>query len=209
MKERAIATVILAAMASACSHTVTVEAPRLGPVVEMADFGVVVVYDSTLRNHRCSASKGYIADEWEISLGAASIATFTPIFSAMFAHVIVLAPGDAMPADDAFVINLSLQSYTGCDVVWPITGSTVSIAYSATVMRGSDTVVDDWTGTGRVSGDEVDMSSANPFGGIEEVYLEKITSLAIRKAAADFLRKFEDDEQIRAWKAAAVTAVRE
>jgi len=186
---------------SSCAHTVPVEALALSPVIEQAPIAVTVVYDDALRDFRCTASKGYIADEWLIELGPASVATFTPVFHAMFADIRVL-PAGAAATGDRYVVTLSLDEYTGCDVAWPIIGSPVAIAYSARLTRGADMLLEAWTGSGESLADDI-ITDESPAMNID-TYLARLTTLAIRRAVADFLWKFEEDERVLAWKSAAI-----
>lgn len=191
-------------LVSSCSHTVIVEAPTVIPVVETANIKVVVVYNEALRNFHCTASQGYIAEEWPITLGPASMTTFTSIFSSMFEDVVFLPTGAELPVgDDIYVIRLSLESYTGCDVSWPIIGSPVAITYSADIMRGPEKVMEAWTGHGEGTAEEIVARQGSTMS--IEAYLARITTLAIRRAAADFLWKFEEDERVLAWKSAATS----
>lgn len=204
MKTRLTVFAFVCVLVSSCSHTVIVEAPTVIPVVETANINVAVVYNETLRNFHCTASQGYIADEWLINLGPASMATFTTIFSSMFEDVAFLRAGAETPVgDDIYIIRLSLESYTGCDVSWPIIGSPVAITYSADVMRGSEKVMEAWTGYGEVTAEEIVARHGSTLN--IETYLAWITTLAIRRAAADFLWKFEEDERVLAWKSAATS----
>lgn len=207
MKMRVTVFAFVCTLVSSCAHTVTVEAPAVIPVVEKANLEVAVVYDEGLRDYSCTASKGYIADEWLIALGSASMATFTTMFSSMFADAVFLPAGAETPiGDDRYVIRLSLESYTGCGVAWPIIGSSVAIAYSADVMRGSEKVLGKWMGYGETAAQEIEVSQ----GGAMDItaYLAQMTTLAIRKAAADFVWKFEEDERVLAWKSAAISHAR-
>lgn len=191
-------------LVSSCSHTVIVEAPTVIPVVETANIKVAVVYDEALRNFHCTASQGYIAEEWPIKLGPASMATFATLFASMFEDVVILPAGAETPVgDDIYVIRLSLESYTGCDVSWPIIGSPVAVTYSADVMRGPDKVIKAWTGYGEGTAEEIVARQGSTMN-IDD-YLARITTLAIRRAAADFLWKFEEDERVLAWKSTATS----
>jgi len=188
---------------SSCAHTVSVEAPELIPVVEQAPLAVTVVYDKSLRNFRCTISKGYIAEEWLIDLGPANVAAFTSAFQAMFADVRVLPEGaSAAAADGRYVIRVSLVNYTGCDIAWPIIGSPVAITYSAEVMHGAETVLDVWTASGDSTAEDAAFEVLSKNDG---AYLARLTALAVRRAVAEFVWKFEEDERVLAWKTAAVS----
>lgn len=204
MTTRLTAFAFVCVLVSSCSHTVIVEAPTVTPVVEAVNIKVAVIYNEALRNFHCTASQGYIAEEWPIKLGPASMVTFTTIFSSMFEDVVFLPTGAEAPVgDDTYVIRLSLESYTGCDVSWPIIGSPVAVTYSAEVLRGPDKVMEAWTGYGEGTAEEIVARHGSTIN-IED-YLASITTLAIRRAAADFLWKFEEDERVLAWKSAATS----
>lgn len=211
MRQPPIAFACLCILASSCARTVTVEPPRVSPVVERVPLKMAAVYDEALRNYRCTASRGYIAEKWTVVLGPASVATFTPLFSAMFEDVVVVpAGGTPSMHDGRYVIRLSLAAYSGCDAPWPIAGSSVDITYSADVVRGSEKVLSGWTGHGQATAQ--DYAAAPPIGAsldVEGNYLKRLTMLAIRRAAADFLWKFEEDERVRAWKSAAIANARD
>ncbi len=203
MKRRITLLTSVCIFASACAYTVPVEAPTLIPVIQKAPIKIAVLFDESLRNYHCTASKGYIAEEWPIALGSVSMATFTPIFSAMFTDVVVVPEGAGPHLDEArHVIKLSLEDFTGCDVAWPILGSSVSITYSADVMLGSAKVLEAWTGHGEGTAQDIPDERS---GTGEREYLGRLTSLAIRRAVGEFLWKFEEDERVLAWKYAAIS----
>jgi hypothetical protein len=209
LKQRITAFALICGLVSSCAHTVRVEAPTANPVVEKTTIKVAVVYDEALRNHRCTVSKGYIADEWSIALGSASMATFTPIFLSMFEDVVILPAGAETPMDDSrYVIGLSLEEYTGCDAAWPIVGSSVAITYSADVTHGSAKVLEAWSGFGEATVQDIEDPEGSASLDVEGKYLARMTTLAIRKAAADFVWNFEEDERVRAWKSAAMSDAR-
>jgi len=205
MKAKVTQLILVCVFSLSCAHRVPLEAPVLTPVVEKARMRVAIVYEDSLRNFYCTASKGYIAEEWRIELGSISVAAFTPVFSAMFMDVVVVPVSAAPPGfSERYLIKLSLENFTGCDVAWPIFGSSVAITYSADVMLGSEMVLSAWTGSGESTAQ--DVSSGGSGTTIDEqAYLARLTTLAIRRAVADFLWKFEEDERVLAWKSAAVS----
>lgn len=204
MKRRITLFTFVCIFASSCAYTVPVEAPMLIPVIQKAPIRIAVLYDESLRNHLCTASKGYIAEKWPIALGSVSMATFTPIFSAMFTDVVVVPEGAGTRMDETrYIIKLSLEDFTGCDVAWPIFGSSVSITYSADVMLGSAKVLEEWTGNGEGTAQDI---IDERIGTGEGEYLGRLTTLAIRRAVGEFLWKFEEDELVLAWKYAAISA---
>lgn len=197
-------------LASGCAEEVRLDALEVSPVVEKAPIKVAVIYDRALRNHHCSASKGYIAEEWIIALGPPSMEAFTPIFSSMFEDVVILNAGEERQVkDDRYIIRLSLQEYTGCDVSWPIIGGSVEIAYSAEVMYRSEKVLGGWTGHGQATAQDYYAAPGKSSLGIEGHYLARTTQIAIRNAVGDFLWKFEEDERVLAWKSAALSEERD
>jgi len=207
---RTPAVAFLCMLASGCVEEVRLEELDVSPVVEKAPLKVAVIYDQTLRNHHCSACKGYIAAEWMIALGPPSIKAFTPIFSSMFDDVVILNTGEERQVgEDRYIIRLSLQDYTGCDVSWPIVGSSVEVAYSADVTRRSEKVLSNWTGQGQATAQDYYASPGKGSLDIEGQYLARTTEIAVRKAVGDFLWKFEEDERVRAWVSAALAEERD
>lgn len=185
---------------SSCAHTVDIMAPNVIPVIAPSSLRVVVVYDSSIVDHHCIASKGYIADEWVIELGPATIAAFTPAFSAIFSHVeFVQTDRDVRTHADTNIIRLSLDSYTGCEATWPIVDQPIAIVYSADIYRGSDKVLSDWTGAGIAAPEDLVINHTSARD--EANYLGYMTTLAIRRALAEILWKFEENEEVLAWKA--------
>jgi len=93
-----LAILALSLLISACSYTVPLQSP-LGqvPLVEKAPISVAIHYAEELRNHKCTVSKGYIAESWPLELGPPSIEMFGRIFSALFDKVI--------PPDSGFKIQ--------------------------------------------------------------------------------------------------------
>ncbi len=198
---------------TACAETVRPKVDVPTPVVGKAPLRVAVAFDDSLANHRCVVSKGYIAADWTIEIGPPSMAAFTKALAAVFERATVLPAAQAGEAAiDQPVIRISLDAFSGCDASWPIIGSSVEVAYFAKVMRGSVIVLDDWTGRGRAS--QADLEAYSLPGGplttsIEGHYLARLTEIAIRKAVADFVAKFEDDPRVVAWKNAAMAEARD
>jgi hypothetical protein len=191
-------TVILALslLIAACSSTVPLRSP-LGqaPLVEQVPISVAIRYAEDLRNHKCTVSKGYIAAAWVIELGPPSIEMFDRAFSALFKKVIPLGSGVKVQAaaEQYPMIEVRLLDFDGCEASWPIFGSNIEVAYEATLYGNDGTLIARWQGRGRAG------KEACAICGVETGYLSAVTSLAMRRAAADFIINLEQDPSIRVW----------
>ena len=191
---------------SACSTTsnVPLDSPlRQPPAVERLPGSIAILYAENLRHHRCIAGKGYIAASWIVELGPPSIGMFDRIFSALFENPVTLQANAAsrIPANSKGVIEVSLLNFDGCDARWPVVGSKIEVAYQATLRAKDGSVIARWEGHGRAGPtDNLDgYTETVPFGEVETRYLGAVTSLAMRRAAADFVINFERDQSLRAW----------
>lgn len=176
----------------ACSYVVNVQPPILQPpAVEKKPLTVGVLYSEALINQKCSVSKGYIAESWEIEIGPSSIKMFDLILEALFENVVKI---DSMTS--AFnkglknVIEIRLKNYNGCEVGWPIFGSTIVVEYEAKFYKIDTTPITSWEGKGLSKPGDSHGSCGNvgpPYSFFEKEYLATTTCIAMRMAAADFI----------------------
>lgn len=191
---------------SACSTTsnVPLSSPlKQPPAVEKQPGSIAIVYAENLRHHQCIAGRGYIAASWTIELGPPSIGMFDQIFSALFENPGTLQADAAsqIPANSKGVIEVSLLKYDGCEVSWPIVGQKIEVAYQAILRARDGEVIARWEGRGRAGPtDNLEgYKETIPWVGVETRYLGALTSLAMRRAAADFVINVERDQRLRAW----------
>jgi hypothetical protein len=203
---RHLAIAMLAMLLPACSsmNLVPIRAPlSQPPLVEKLQIPVVVQYSEDLQNHTCLVDKGYILETWAIALGPPSIDMFNLIFSALFEKAMPInLDSDAMASiRPRHIIELRLSMFDGCEASWPILGTSVEIAYEATLHDVEGGIITRWEGRGKAGpGDTLEnYMRANSTIGIETVYLSNVISLAMRNAAADFIINFDKDVKIRAW----------
>ena len=190
----------------ACSTTsnVPLSSPlKQPPAVETLPGSIAIRYAENLRHHRCIAGKGYLAASWTIELGPPSIGMFDRIFSALFENPVTLQADTAfrMPANSKGVIEVGLLNFDGCEVTGPIGRQKITVAYQATLRARDGSVIARWEGRGSAGpADNLEgYTEKIPFGEIETRYLGAVTSLAMRRAAADFVINFERDQSLRAW----------
>jgi hypothetical protein len=190
---------------AACSGTVPVRSPLAQPpLVERAPMTVAIRYAEDLRHHKCLVHKGYIAETWTIELGQPSMDMFKRIFSALFDKTFTVGPGlNGQSAErQAPLIEVRLLDYDGCEASWPIVGTAnIGVAYEATLRDKGGAQIARWQGRGRAGA--ADYAAGTPDSGtglgVEALYLSTVTRLAMRKAAADFIIRYEQDPGIRAW----------
>lgn len=182
---------------SGCGAPPPLQPPEVLPLVEAAPVAITLRYAEDLRNHHCTGDKGYIAYSWSFALGPPSIEMFDPIFESLFVEV-----GDGSGAgagDKRDVVELALTAFTGCQASWPIIGtSVVEIAYEAVVRSPEGAELTRWSGRGR-AGPGDDLGDPSLTGDPEASHLNALTSIAMRKAVADFVVAFETDPAVRAW----------
>jgi len=203
---RSLAGLLTILLLSACSATsiVPLGSPlRQPPAVEKLPGSLAILYAEDLRHHQCIAGKGYVAASWTIELGPPSIGMFDRIFSAFFENPVTLQPDadSRMSANSKGVIEVGLLQYDGCEVTGPIGRQKITVAYQATLRARDNTVIAQWEGRGRAGpADNLEgYKDKVPFLDVETRYLGAVTSLAMRRAAADFVINFERDQRLRAW----------
>lgn len=203
---RLLAGLLAIVLLSACSTTsnVPLSSPlKLPPAVETLPGSIAILYAENLRHHQCIAGKGYIAASWTIELGPSSIGMFDQIFSAFFENPVTLQADAAsqIPANSKGVIEVGLLKFDGCEVTGPIGRQKITVAYQATLRARDGEVVARWEGHGRAGpADNLEgYTEKIPFGEVETRYLGAVTSLAMRRAAADFVVNFERDQRLRTW----------
>lgn len=202
---RMLAGLLALVLLSACSTTnnVPLSSPlKQPPAVETLPGSMAIRYAENLRHHRCIAGKGYIAASWIVELGPPSIGMFDRIFSAFFENPVLQADAASqIPANPKGVIEVSLLKYDGCEVTGPIGSQTIGVVYQASLRARDGGVIARWEGHGRAGpADNLEgYEEKIRFGEVETRYLGAVTSLAMRRAAADFVINFERDQRLRAW----------
>ena len=189
---------VLGLLLAGCSSTVSIQPNTPSPVVEPVPVSVGVYYADALRNHTCTGGKGYIAFEWTVGMGPPSIAMFDRLFAAMFreAETVDTSPGATPAPGLRDVIEVRLTEFNGCDARWPIIGiTTVRVAYEAILWSAQGRELTRWQGRGQ-AGPRDPLDGYRPSG--EAAYLAALTSLAMRKAATDFVLNFEGNSKVQA-----------
>jgi len=99
------------------------------------------------------------------------------------------------------LIEVSLLSFDGCEARWPIVGAAIEVAYQATLFAKNGAAIASWEGHGRAGpSDNLEgYKEPVPLLQAETRYLGAVTSLAMRRAAADFVINFERGLRLRAW----------
>ncbi len=183
---------LLITVAPGCSGTGTpaVEPPILKPVIEPAPVSVAVYYSEDLRDHRCTG-------DWTFAMGPPSIEMFDVLFTALFADVQTRDTGPTIttPGDQRDVIELHLSHFTGCQASAP---NVIDIAYEAIVWSVEGEKKAQWKGWGSAGRkDDLGRYSASPPS--KMTHLAALTSVAMRRAAADFVVNFQKNPAVRSW----------
>lgn len=199
----ALLALLLSFIIVGCGGTVSIEPAIVRPVVDPAPVSVGIYYSEDLRDHKCTGDKGYIAYSWTFTLGPPSIEMFDVIFAALFRDVETRDTGPKItsPGDQRDIIELHLSEFTGCQASWPILGTTViDIAYEAIVRSDEGEELARWKGRGRAGpGDDLGGYSGSGWEPGLSSHLNALASVAMRKAAADFVVNFENDPAVRTW----------
>lgn len=182
---------------AACSGNPTIEQDIPTPVVDPAPVAIGVYYPDSLRNHKCTGGKGYIAYDWTFELGPPSIAMYDKLLGAMFmsTRMVDAEPGAGQARRDYDVIEIRLTDFDGCDVSWPVFGASVSIGYEAVLWSPDGKEMTRWNARGAAGPADPlpdDMDSV-----VEARYLAALTSIAMRKAATDFVLNYENDPVVK------------
>ncbi len=195
---RAATAWVLGLLLAGCSSTLSIQPNTPAPVVEPVPVSVGVYYADALRNHTCTGGKGYIAFDWTVAMGPPSIAMFDRLFAAMFrkAETVNTRPGATPAPEPRDVIEVRLTEFNGCDARWPIIGTTtIRVAYEAILWSAQGRELARWQGRGQ-AGPRDPLDDYRPSG--EAAYLAALTSLAMRKAATDFVLNFEGNSVVQA-----------
>ena len=173
------------------------------PLIEKSPIAVDIIYSEDLQNHKCIIGNGYIAETWTIALGPPSIDMFNLIFNALFEKVLVVGNNADTLASDGpkSIIEVGLLMLDGCNASWPIVGASIGVAYEATLRNSEGVEIARWKGQGKAGPDDYIERYAGAASAIEvEIhYLTAVTSIAMRKAAADFIINFDKNPRIRSW----------
>ena len=179
------------------------------PVVEPVPVLVGVYYADALRNHGCTGGKDTFDFGWTVAMGPPSIAMFDGLFAAMFHEIetVDTRPGATPTPRD--VIEVRLTEFDGCDARRPIVGiATVRVAYEAILWSAQGRELTRWRGRGQAGPRDPQDEYVAGFPEIHEIltgsytpeaaYLAALTSIAMRKAAADFVLNFEGNSVVQA-----------
>ena len=200
--------VLLSALVTGCygTNSVFVEPPiDVAPLIEPAQVSVGIYYSEDLRNHKCTADARFDWNfaiigrpRWTFALGPPSIEMFDILFTALFTDVETRDTGPEItsPGDQRYVIELRLSELNTCEVMsWDTLGPTViDITYEAIVWSAEGEKIAQWEGRGRAGRDDLGRYYRK-----WEPLVAALTSVAMRKAAADFIVNFENDPVVRAW----------
>ena len=194
----AIPTVVaVVLLVAACGGKQTVNQSLPMPVVDPAPVAVGVYYPDSLRNHKCTGGKGYIAYDWIFELGPPSIAMYDKLLGAMFESIrnVDAEPGSGQAQGDDDVIEIRMIEFTGCDAGWPVFGASVSVSYEAILWSPDGKELTRWNARG--SAGPSDPYADHMDSGGEAGYLAALTKIAMRKAATDFVLNYEKDPVVR------------
>jgi hypothetical protein len=196
--------VVLAILMSACAHKVPLKSPIPQKLaIEKEPISVAIFYSEGLRHHKCNVSKGYIADSWTIELGRPSMEMFNLVFDALFEKVVILDSKFNTQSSNELksMIEVRLLDFNGCEARWPIIGTNIEVAYEATLYGKEGVIVAKWQGRGRgLSSDSLESYKEKvPLMEVETRYLGALTSIAMRRAAANFIFNFYTNSLIRTW----------
>ncbi len=192
---------LLSALVTGCGGAVPVVSPiDRPPLIEPLPVSVGIYYSEDLRNHKCTGDKGYIAYSWTFELGPPSIQMFDNLFTALFRDVETLdiSPKITTSRHPRDIIELRLSKFNGCQAKWPILGTTVIyIAYEAILWSAEGKKVAQWKGQGRAGrGDDLGSYGGSAWEP-ELRHLAALTSVAMRKAAADFIINFQNEPAVQ------------
>lgn len=189
--------VSMALLVAACGGKQTVKQDFPMPVLDPAPVAIGVYYTDTLRNHKCTGGKGYIAYEWTFELGPPSIAMYDNLLGAMFENTSTVSakPGAGQARGNEDVIEIHMTEFTGCDASWPVFGASVDIHYEAILWSAEGKELTRWNARGTAG-------PADPYvdymdSGGEAEYLAALTKIAMRKAATDFVLNYENDPVVK------------
>ena len=199
-----LAILVVTIQVTACSSIVPLKSPlSQPPLVEKSLIPVVIFYAENLEKHKCIVDKGYIAATWAIEIGPPSVEMFNQIFDAFFEKAVVAGKHSDIVTYDGpkSIIEVRLLSFDGCEARWPIFGTSIEVAYEATLRTMDGVTIARWEGRGKAGPDD-DLKNYTDTTSVTEVeaqYLGTVTSIAMRKAAADFIINFDKNTEIRAW----------
>ena len=202
---------LLSALVAGCGGAVSVKQPiNQAPLIQPAPVSVAIYYAEDLRSHMCTGRvNGFIAFpySWTFALGPPSIEMFDILFTRLFTDVetLVTDPKITPPSDRRDIIELRLSDFKGCESYWVGIGESgidiayeIEITYEAIVWSVDGEKVAQWKGQGR-GGPRDDVGKHRQSGLESTSYYAALTSVAMRKAAADFIFNFESDPAVRAW----------
>jgi hypothetical protein len=178
---------------------------RTVPLVEPLPLTVGVYYASDLRDHECAAGQDYFFDRFVIRLGPPSVELFDLLSAGLFART---TPTPSRPSVEhpapIDVIEIGLDAFSGCEGRWPIraTTTTVNLAYRVALWDPRGARLAAWTSAGAGTATEIG-SGIVPVAPLpqepESHHLATLTMIAMRKAAADFVRAFHARPDVKAW----------
>lgn len=169
------------------------------PVMDPAPVSVGVYYGDALRNHSCTGGKGYIAYEWTFEMGPPSIEMFDGLLAGMFrnAETVTEIPEDTLIQDERDTVEIRMTNFTGCDASWPVTDrwTTVEVGYEAILRSAQGEELTRWRGQGTAGMSDPYQKYMTSTG--EAAYLAALASIAMRKAATDFVVNFEGNPVVQ------------
>ena len=182
---------------AACGGKQTIEQDLPVPVVDPAPVAIGVYYPDSLRNHACTGGKGYIAYDWTFELGPPSIAMYDKLLDAMFerTRTVDARPGAGQAQGDEDVIEIRMTEFSGCDASWPVFGASVSIGYEVILWSPEGKEMTRWNARGAAGPFDIDPDERSWME--EAEYLAALTSIAMRKAATDFVLNYEKDPVVK------------
>ncbi len=208
--QRAAHVWVLGLLLAGCGPSVFPIQPNVpAPVVEPMPAPIGVYYADALRDHGCTGGEGTLDHGWAVAMGPPSIAMFDGLFAAMFreTETVDTWPG-ATPAP-RHVIEVRLREFDGCDARPPIVGAAiVRVGYEAILWSAQGRELTRWRGRGQAGPRDSQDEYVAGFPKLHEIltgsytpeaaYLAALTSMAMRKAAADFVLSFEGNSVVQA-----------
>ncbi len=189
--------VVIFSLLLGCTYSVEPDVPiQNPPLVDAIPLTVGVYYSPELEGYECATGKGYIFDTYVFHPGPTSIKLFDLVFSGLFDGTFRVNSRPPLTQEDqeAEVVELTIAEFTGCEAAWPIIGvTTVAITYKAIIWAPTGEKVTSWDGWGIADSSDIEVGIS------ETTHLEEVTSIAMRRAAADFIVEFHKNSGIKAW----------
>jgi hypothetical protein len=188
---------LAASILAGCSHQVAkLNQPLLtAPAVERSDKSVQIYYTEKLKNHQCVNNTDAPFITYKVALGQANVEMFDIIFSSLFKS----AEQIRFPshASKGAWIEVDLESYNGCQIQFHMP---INVKYRGVLRAEDGREIARWKGEGASdTADYMQSKMSETIDWYATPALSKMTELAMRNAAADFIFHFLNDARISGW----------